>query len=88
MSLLEQIPIILFIPFISVGITEIFTLSSLLIVSIVGATYCLVDLVIALANKLNYSIKELLTGTVVVDKALMDQYYREVVYGEERTTIE
>lgn len=88
MSLLEQIPIILFIPFISVGITEIFTLSSLLIISIIGAAYCLIDLVIALANKLNYSIKELLTGTVVVDKALMDQYYREVVYGEERTTIE
>lgn len=86
LSLLEQMPIILFIPFISVGITEIFTLPVLLILSIVSIVYVLIDLFITIANKLNYSIKELLTSTVVVDKDLMDKYYREVVYGEERTT--
>jgi hypothetical protein len=82
LSLFEHLPMILFIPFISVGITEIFTLSVLLIFTLVSAIYCLIDLVIALANKLNYSIKELLTSTVIVDKAIVDQYYREVVYGE------
>ena len=87
LSFLEQLPIILFIPFISVGITEIFTLSILLIFSMVSAAYCLIDVVLALANKLNYSIKELLTRTVVIDRALYDQYYREVVYGEKRNTI-
>ena len=87
LSFLEQLPIILFIPFISVGITEIFTLSILLIFSMVSAVYCLIDVVLALANKLNYSIKELLTRTVVIDRALYDQYYREVVYGEKRDTI-
>ena len=53
----------------------------------VSAAYCLIDVVLALANKLNYSIKELLTRTVVIDRALYDQYYREVVYGEKRNTI-
>lgn len=88
LTLLEQIPVILFIPLISVGITEIFTLTYLLIICIIGVAYVLVDLFICIANKLNFSIKEFLTTSVVVDKDLMDKYYREVVYGEERTTIE
>ena len=86
LTLLEQLPIVLFIPFITVGITEIFTLSILFILTLVSAAYVLIDLVIALTNKLNYSVKELLTQSVVVDKALMDQYYREVVYGEKTGT--
>ena len=86
LSLLEQMPLIMFIPFISVGITEIFTLPVLFIVSLISIAYLAIDLVITISNKLNYSIKELLTSTVVVDKDLMDKYYREVVYGEEGTT--
>ena len=86
LTLLEQLPIVLFIPFITVGITEIFTLSISFILTLVSAAYVLIDLVIALTNKLNYSVKELLTQSVVVEKALMDQYYREVVYGEKART--
>ena len=86
LTLLEQMPLIMFIPFISVGITEIFTLPVLFIVSLISIAYLAIDLVITISNKLNYSIKELLTSTVVVDKDLMDKYYREVVYGEEGTT--
>ena len=88
LNLLEQIPVVLFIPFISVGFNNLFNLPVLLIFTIVGAIYCIVSMVITLINSYRLSIKELLTNTVICDRDLIDKYFREVVYAEKTTRIE
>lgn len=80
-NLIELLPIILFVPFISAGIESVFRLTILLSLSIIGAIFAIGELILSAANNYNLSVKQYATKTVVVDRDLMDQYYREVVYG-------
>ena len=64
---------VMFIPFISFGITNIFSLEVLLIVSIISICYDLICIFVAACNSYNKSFKEIFFNLIVVDEKTMDE---------------
>jgi uncharacterized RDD family membrane protein YckC len=81
LNTLESLSFLMFVPWISAGFSTLFSLVPLFYPSAIALLYCLISFVIACANTLNKSIKELVTFTMVVDSSLMDQYYIERGYS-------
>lgn len=84
LNLLENLAFIMFVPFISAGFNNLFNLSYLMTLSIVSILYCLANVIISLINQYNYSLKEMLSRTIVCEEELIDTYYREIVYAKSR----
>ncbi|MEG1222425.1 MAG: RDD family protein [Bacilli bacterium] len=82
----ENLPIVAFIPMLSVGFSYCFSLYliniqsfkiSLLFVIIFGMVFDAITLIISLSNSKKMSIKELASNSVVVESSLVDAYNRE-----------
>ena len=73
LNILENLAMVMFIPFISFGITNIFSLEVLLIVSIISICYDLICIFVAACNSYNKSFKEIFFNLIVVDEKTMDE---------------
>lgn len=73
LNVLENLAMVMFIPFISFGITNIFSLEVLLIVSIISICYDLICIFVAACNSYNKSFKEIFFNLIVVDEKTMDE---------------
>ena len=73
LNILENLAMVTFIPFISFGITNIFSLEVLLIVSIISICYDLICIFVAACNSYNKSFKEIFFNLIVVDEKTMDE---------------
>lgn len=73
LNILENLAMVMFIPFISFGITNIFSLEALLIVSIISICYDLICIFVAACNSYNKSFKEIFFNLIVVDEKTMDE---------------
>lgn len=80
LSTVEILPILMFIPWISAGFAGIFNLQVLLYPSLIGVTYCLISLLVAVITNFRQSFKELASGTVIVLDELMDELYVKLGY--------
>lgn len=80
LNVLENLFVVLFVPFISVGFSSLFGLTYLLVLTICSFVYMLVSFIVCVANKYGKSTKEILTRTIVCEQELIDAYYREVIY--------
>lgn len=84
LNMLENLAFIMFVPFISAGFNNLFSLSYLMTLSIVSILYCIINVIISLINQYNYSLKEILSRTIVCEEELIDTYYREIIYAKSR----
>lgn len=75
------LPILMFIPIMSLSFSSLFTLTYLWVPSLIGLTYVLIDLFVMIFNKMNRSFKELLTNSIVVESSVIDEYYQRIGYG-------
>lgn len=73
LNLLENLAMVMFIPFISFGISNVFSLEVLLIFTIISICYDLICLFVAACNSYNKSFKELFFNLIVVDEKTMDE---------------
>ena len=73
LNILENLAMVMFIPFISFGVTNIFSLEVLLIVSIISICYDLICIFVAACNSYNKSFKEIFFNLIVVDEKTMDE---------------
>ena len=80
LNMIENFSMLVFIPFISLGFSKIFSLTVLLIFSIVSFIYCLINLCIAAGNSYNKSIKELFFNMIVIDTKASDEL---LIYKEQ-----
>ena len=64
----------------SAGFAGIFNLQVLLYPSLIGVTYCLISLLVAVVTNFRQSFKELASGTVIVLDELMDELYVKLGY--------
>lgn len=78
---IECLPILMFIPCISVGFGALFSISTLFIVTLCGLVYDVISLVLSFANSYNKSIKELVTLSIVCDSSLIDELFIKRGYG-------
>ena len=78
--MIENFSMLVFIPFISLGFSKIFSLTVLLIFSIISVIYCLINLCIAAGNSYNKSIKELFFNMIVIDTKASDEL---LIYKEQ-----
>ena len=84
LSLISNSVILMFLPVLSINFSSLFSFSILVVTSVISLLYLLIDLGFLLFNQLNRSIKEFITHSLVVDKATMDEYYKEMNYGSEQ----
>lgn len=73
LNIIECLMMVVFIPMISLGFVKIFSLSILLVLSVISLIYCLIDLLIAFGNGYNKSIKELFFNTIVINEETSNQ---------------
>ena len=73
----ESMSIIMFIPFIELGLSGIFSFPILYTVSLVSMVFLLLQLILLLANKYAKTLKELSTNSMCIDTSTMDDYFRE-----------
>lgn len=85
-ELVENLPIIIFIPVLSIGLAYCFSLYlinfesfklSFFFVIIFGTLFDLISFIISLANSKKLTIKELASSTAIVECDLVDAYLRE-----------
>ena len=74
--------LILFIPMISLGFSEVFSLNYLFAITLVGIVFILIELILVSFTNFNQSLKELGTNSIVVDSSTMDEYFLYKVYGK------
>lgn len=73
--------ILMFIPVATVGFDKMLAFSYLTVVSLVAIFFIAIQLILLCANKLNRTLKELSTNSIVVDTETIDEYYKELGYG-------
>jgi hypothetical protein len=71
---------VFFLPMIQMGFNELFALPMLFPLSMVSMGYCLVSLGFVLFGSFNRSLGDLLSGSVMVDEASLDEIYRSKGY--------
>lgn len=75
------LPILMFIPIMSMSFSALFTLTNLWVPSLIGLLYVLINMFVMIFNKMNRSFKELLTNSIVVQSSVIDEYYKRIGYG-------
>ena len=73
--------IVTFIPLATVGPAGVFAFSYLSVVSLVFVLFVLVQLFLLLLTKFNTTLKEIGTDSIVCDTSVIDEYYKELGYG-------
>lgn len=68
--------ILLFIPLISVGFNTILNISAFVIPRLMGVAIWIIELIFSLVTKMNQSLKEITTQSILVSTELVDEYYR------------
>lgn len=81
LNLFGFLPILMFIPLMSINFASLFSIPYLWIISTIGLGYDLINFTIMVFNQLNRSVGEFLTNSIVVETAVIDEYYKEMEYG-------
>lgn len=74
-KVIDSLTLLMFIPFIRVGFTYLFSMNILFIPSLMGLLMSLINLALVAFTKYNTSLKELTTNSIVVDSQVLDEYY-------------
>ncbi len=75
---LENLCIIVFVPFITLGLLGMFALPFLYGGAMISVVFLIVQLIMLLANGYAKTLKEIATNSLCVDTSTMDDYYREI----------
>jgi hypothetical protein len=68
--------VLIFIPLISVGFNTILNISAFVIPWLMGVAIWIIELIFSLITKMNQSLKEITTQSILVSTELVDEYYR------------
>lgn len=74
------LPILMFVPIMSLSFSALFSLTYLWVPSLVGLLYVLINMFVMIFNRMNRSFKELLTNSIVVQSSVIDEYYKRIGY--------
>ena len=74
---MDSLIILFLIPCLHVGFSYLFSFPTLYLPSLIGLLISLIDLFITIFTKLNTSLKEITTDSIVVDSSSLDYYFRE-----------
>lgn len=77
LKMFDSMIILFLIPAFRVGISYIFSFPELYLPSLIGIVIALLNLFITAFTKLNTSLKEITTDSIVIDTSSLDYYYRE-----------
>lgn len=75
-ELLNNLCLLFFVPVITFGLVDIFSLYILVFLSILSILFLMIELVLVSFTKFNQSLKEINTRSIVCDTSLIDEYYR------------
>lgn len=81
-NILMNLSIMFFIGMVYVGFEEMFSYLSLFFLSLAGIIYVLINLSFLLINKLNKSINELSTSTIIISYDDLEEIYKAKGYGK------
>lgn len=81
-NILMNLSIMFFIGMVYVGFEEMFSYLSLFFLSLAGIIYILINLSFLLINKLNKSINELSTSTIIISYDDLEEIYKAKGYGK------
>lgn len=78
LKLMDCLTIVFLVPSLRVGFNYIFSFPELYLPSLIGVIIALANLAITICTKLNTSLKEITTNSIVIDSKSLDNYYQEV----------
>ena len=81
-SLFLNLPILMFIPIMSLTFNALFSLSILFIPSVIGVIISLIEMCVFLFHPLKRGLKELSTHSLMCDSDTIDNYFKEIGYGK------
>ncbi len=80
MNLVNAASLLVFVPCISLGIGEAFSLSFTVPISIVCMIFLLIELIVMIVHRFNRSLKEIFSSSIVVDSSNIDEFYKAKGY--------
>ncbi len=78
LKMIDSLCLLFFIPVLRIGFAYIFALPILYLPSLIAIIIALINLAITLVTKLNTSLKEITTDSIVVDSDSLNKYYEEI----------
>ncbi len=83
LKMIDSLCLLFLIPVLRVGFSYIFALPILYLPSLIGILIALINLIITGFSKLNTSLKEITTDSIVVNEDSLNNYYEEIsTYGK------